>query len=420
MKRSISILNAALVLASLLVVGSSCKKNSPIIDKDPDKDPRILVDGDIKSLDFDAGNTQQEKITFFANRDWTVSCSEDWLHIQPLSGTASDNNEITLSCDSNEGFDDRSAEVTITAEGLTKVISVNQVRSLKFYLNTQYFTLYKPYVLVNADARTIEIEVVSNFEYSVNIQAPWIRPAGTKGVTTEKQSFSVAENPSPAGRAGIIEFSVNYANLTTVTTQLTVYQLGGASETPEAVDLGLSVKWASFNVGATRPEERGSFFAWGETAPKDEYTEANYRWNGQDGLTKYCYLEEFGTVDNKKKLDLEDDAAFVAYGEGWHMPTIEQTVELVENFSWNYVNMEGQEGMLFVGKKAGYENSFIFIPLVWDSDDPIERSSYWSSSLYPQFAPSHAYTLTMGRGSFNLYWMNARYLGRPVRAVKDK
>ena len=419
MKRSISILNAALVLTSLLVVGSSCQNKTSIIDKDPDKDPRILVDGDITSIDFDAGNSQQEKITFFANRDWTVSCSEDWLHIQPLSGTASDNNEITLSCDSNEGDEDRSAEVTITADGLTKVISVNQLRSLTFYLSVQHISLYHPFILVNGDAQTIEVPVISNFEYSVNIRAPWIRPTGTKGTTTERPSFSVAENLSPAGRCGIIEFSVNYANLETVTRTLTVYQLGCASETPEAVDLGLSVKWASFNVGATRPEEPGSLFAWGETAPKDEYTEANYKWLGPDGFTKYCDNEQLGTVDSKMELDREDDAAYVAYGDGWHMPTVAQTVELVDDTHWNGVTVNGLNGTIFIAEKEGYENNWIFLPVVPASDDPLGRSYYWSSSLIRQNAPTHAYTLDAS-GSITLYWPNPRYLGRPVRAVKDK
>ena len=419
MKRSISILNAALVLTSLLVVGSSCQNKTSIIDKDPDKDPRILVDGDITSIDFDAGNSQQEKITFFANRDWTVSCSEDWLHIQPLSGTASDNNEITLSCDSNEGDEDRSAEVTITADGLTRVISVKQLRSLTFYLSVQHISLYNPFIFVNGDAQTIEVPVISNFEYSVNIRAPWIRPTGTKGTTTERPSFSVADNPSPAGRCATIEFSVNYANLETVTRTLTVYQLGGASETPEAVDLGLSVKWASFNVGATRPEEPGSLFAWGETAPKDEYTEANYKWLGPDGLTKYCDNEQLGTVDSKMELDREDDAAYVAYGDGWHMPTVAQTVELVDDTHWNSVTVNGLNGTIFIAEKEGYENNWIFLPVVPASDDPLGRTYYWSSSLIRQSAPTHAYTLDAG-GSITLYWPNPRYLGRLVRAVKDK
>lgn len=428
MKRSISILNAALVLASLLIVCPSCKKepnNNEPEKTEPEKtepekqDPQLTLLSENTTLQFNAGNDQNEKIQFSSNQDWTVSCSEDWLHIQPLSGAASDNNEITLSCDSNEGDEDRSAEVTITVEGLTKVISVKQLRSLTFYLSVQHISLYNPYILLNGDAQTIEVPVITNFEYSVNIQAPWIRPAETKGTTTERPSFCVADNPGPAGRSGIIEFSVNYANQATVTRTLTIYQLGSASETPEAVDLGLSVKWASFNVGATRPEEPGSLFAWGETAPKDEYTEANYKWLGPDGLTKYCDNEKLGTVDSKMNLDREDDAAYVAYGEGWHMPTLEQTVELVDETQWNSVEVNGLKGYIFIALKEGYENNWVFLPVVPASDDPLGRTYYWSSSLLRQNAPTHAYTMDTS-GGITLYWPNPRYLGRPIRAVKDK
>lgn len=428
MKRSISILNAALVLASLLIVCPSCKKepnNNEPEKTEPEKtepekqDPQLTLLSENTTLQFNAGNDQNEKIQFSSNQDWTVSCSEDWLHIQPLSGAASDNNEITLSCDSNEGDEDRSAEVTITVEGLTKVISVKQLRSLTFYLSVQHISLYNPYILLNGDAQTIEVPVITNFEYSVNIQAPWIRPAETKGTTTERPSFCVADNPGPAGRSGIIEFSVNYANQATVTRTLTIYQLGSASETPEAVDLGLSVKWASFNVGATRPEEPGSLFAWGETAPKDEYTEANYKWLGPDGLTKYCDNEKLGTVDSKMNLDREDDAAYVAYGEGWHMPTLEQTVELVDETQWNSVEVNGLKGYIFIALKEGYENNWVFLPVVPASDDPLGRTYYWTSSILRQNAPTHANTIDIG-GGINMYWPNPRYLGRPIRAVKDK
>ena len=45
-----------------------------------------------------------------------------------------------------------------------------------------------------------------------------------------------------------------------------------------AVDLGLSVKWATFNLGASSPEEYGGYYAWAETETKDTYTWSNYRY----------------------------------------------------------------------------------------------------------------------------------------------
>ena len=88
-------------------------------------------------------------------------------------------------------------------------------------------------------------------------------------------------------------------------------------DTHEAVDLGLSVKWATCNVGADTPEGYGDYFAWGETSPKSTYNASTYLWcNGSiTALTKY------NTVDNKIVLDLADDAAHVIWGDSWRMPT---------------------------------------------------------------------------------------------------
>ena len=81
----------------------------------------------------------------------------------------------------------------------------------------------------------------------------------------------------------------------------------------EWVDLGLSVKWATCNVGATKPEEYDSYYAWGETKPQSTYNWSTYKWcNGSwNNFTKYNTRSSFGTVDNKTVLELADDAAAV-------------------------------------------------------------------------------------------------------------
>ena len=104
---------------------------------------------------------------------------------------------------------------------------------------------------------------------------------------------------------------------------------------PEAVDLGLSVKWASFDIGATKPGEPGYFFSWGETAPKDAfYNWSNYAWsnNSPRSLTKYNYNPAYGSnIDYRVALKPEDDAAHVLLGEGWHVPTREDIQELIDS-----------------------------------------------------------------------------------------
>lgn len=80
----------------------------------------------------------------------------------------------------------------------------------------------------------------------------------------------------------------------------------------EAVDLGLSVKWATCNVGAKSPDDFGDYFAWGETEQKKIYNWSTYKWcEGKDStITKYCNHVVYGSmVDNKIILEPEDDAA---------------------------------------------------------------------------------------------------------------
>ena len=127
------------------------------------------------------------------------------------------------------------------------------------------------------------------------------------------------------------------------------------------VDLGLSVKWATCNVGANSPEEYGDYFAWGETKPKDSYKWSTYKWcNGsKDKLTKYCKESYYGRVDNKTVLDLVDDAAHVNLGGAWRMPTKEEIRELKDNCTWTWTTQNGVNGYLVTSKKN--DNS-IFLP----------------------------------------------------------
>ena len=94
------------------------------------------------------------------------------------------------------------------------------------------------------------------------------------------------------------------------------------SEEHEYVDLGLpsGTLWATCNVGASKPEEYGDYYAWGETEPKEVYDWSTYRWcnGGRTSLTKYNTKSSYGIVDNKTELELEDDAAYVNWGPSWH------------------------------------------------------------------------------------------------------
>lgn len=158
----------------------------------------------------------------------------------------------------------------------------------------------------------------------------------------------------------------------------------------EYVDLGLSVKWATCNVGASKPEDYGDYFAWGETSTKSTYKSSTYKWcNGTENtLTKYNTSSSTGTVDNKTQLDLSDDAARANWGGSWRMPTDTELTELREQCTWRWTTQNGVKGCKVTSKSNG--NS-IFLPAAGYREGSSHlhagsRGTYWSSSLRTGYA----------------------------------
>ena len=191
----------------------------------------------------------------------------------------------------------------------------------------------------------------------------------------------------------------------------------------DAVDLGLSVKWASWNIGAASPEDYGVYFAWGETVPKEDYTWSNYKWcNGSTTtLTKYNTKTANGTVDNKTTLDPDDDAAHVNWGGTWRMPTQAEFRELISNCNEVMTTENGVYGRRFTSKKEGYTDKSIFVPAAGHFDGSFLSSRsygyYWSSSLYTSNL-ARAYTLEFYSSSVSVYYVG-RHFGQPVRPVTE-
>lgn len=153
----------------------------------------------------------------------------------------------------------------------------------------------------------------------------------------------------------------------------------------EYVDLGLSVKWATCNVGATSPEEYGDYYAWGETETKDSYSWNTYKWCKAHAYknTKYCIYMEYGEVDNKASLDPEDDVAHVKWGGNWRMPVNAEVRELIDNCTWTLTKQGGVRGYKVTSKTNG--NS-IFLPEAGFRSEyglySVGKSgSYWTATL---------------------------------------
>ena len=187
---------------------------------------------------------------------------------------------------------------------------------------------------------------------------------------------------------------------------------------PQAVDLGLSVKWAICNVGANSPEEYGDYFAWGEVKPKGVYDWSTYKYcNGSyNTLTKYNSDSRYGRVDNKSTLEAQDDAATANWGGAWRMPTKAEQDELRTKCKWVWTKLNGVNGYKVIGPNG---NS-IFLPAAGyliNSSLFSARSYgyYWSSSLYAG-GPDFAYYVYFNSGFVNR-GSNGRYYGLSVRPV---
>ena len=185
------------------------------------------------------------------------------------------------------------------------------------------------------------------------------------------------------------------------------------------VDLGLSVKWATCNVGANNPEDYGDYFAWGEVEPKDYYDWSTYKYcNGSSkSLTKYNTSSSYGTVDNNTQLELSDDAARANWGGSWRMPTDAEWTELYEQCTWTWTTQNGVYGRKVTSKTNG---SSIFLPAAgirYDSllDDAGRFGDYWSSSLYADY-PNDAWYVYFDFGNVSRDG-SYRYYGRSVRPV---
>ena len=177
-----------------------------------------------------------------------------------------------------------------------------------------------------------------------------------------------------------------------------------------AVDLGLSVYWAAYNVGASAPYELGNKYAWGETETKNDYTQGNYSLcvNGN-------YIHE--GLENISGTDY--DAAHKIWGGDWVMPTMVQMQELVNDCNWTWTEQNGVKGYKVSSKDPSNTNS-IFIPIT----EVDNSGSYWSGTLYTikdPFQYTSAYYMDLSERlspSYSSYYY--RYMGRYIRPVKIK
>lgn len=237
----------------------------------------------------------------------------------------------------------------------------------------------------------------------------------------EKESRAPIVKPAPTEKPARAKKDDSVNN----TTMAVVSKATGSANGHEWVDLGLSVKWATCNVGASSPSDYGCYFAWGETTEKHSYSISNLRYysassnNSGATFSKYNTIGGYGPVDNKSYLDMSDDTARANWGSTWRMPSNSEIMELIEKCIWTWTTLDGKKGYEVKSKTNG--NS-IFLPAAGYRDEGDLFTAglhgyYWSSSLY-SYIPDYAWLTFFSLSEYDEYYSNRRY-GFSVRPVTE-
>ena len=208
-----------------------------------------------------------------------------------------------------------------------------------------------------------------------------------------------------------------------------------STEEVEYVDLGLpsGLKWASCNLGATSPEQPGEYYAWGETALKEDYSWATYKYakavtleggSTVHRLTKYSIDPDLGLngfTDGKKQLEPADDAATVKLGAPWRMPTEAEAEELLAGCTWTKETINDIPCLRATSKANGKSIVICAAGLLSGTTNEARGTitTFWTSTLYSSECDRGLAFFELGKETFSPeVGYGLRFLGFPIRPVR--
>ena len=268
----------------------------------------------------------------------------------------------------------------------------------------------------------------SSIEISVGGHAtlePILVPEGTSTSytwTSDDSSIASVNYGKVTGvKVGTTTITVKTANELQSTCKVTVVSQNGKDDEEDAddpttgtvdgyefIDLGLSVKWATVNVGATKPEEYGNYYAWGETTTKSTFSWSNYKYGSGASNCTNIGSNISGT---------QYDAAYVNWGSRWRMPTKTEYSEMISKCQFEPFTENGVKGY----KITGPNGNSIFLPIAG-----VKRSSvssecrYWASNVNSYGNEGEALLITTKSGTAHPSMMSQmRFIGIPIRAVTE-
>ena len=394
----------------------------------------------------------------------------DLEKVTELYGDAIVGTEYSL--EYNEGTDryelnvveDADAKISVeSASGISYVVllpndnkesTIKSVQDSKVYGYTfhNYIKAPKVYCRIASDGTTVEAlpwtlldevyaelpkvttSAVSEITINSAVCGGEVTFNGNVSVTARGICWSTSQNPTiednkTTNGSGLGSFTSNLSNLASQTTyyvrayatnevgtsygnEVSFTTLVDPANGREYVDLGLSVKWATCNVGATSPEEYGDYFAWGETTTKANYSSSN---SPTYGLSNSKLLSQ-GYIDSEGNLTAQYDAARANWGGTWRMPTRSELNELNTQCTWTWTTQNSVNGY----KVTGPSGASIFLPAAgYRNGSSLSRAGYsgyyWSSTPYGN-RDDYAYYLDFSSSSLYMYYDYRNY-GLSVRPV---
>ncbi len=296
-------------------------------------------------------------------------------------------------------FDDNASVVVSPSNTSIKEISVTPAEAQTFSTGTKYYLVLLPRRFSNGYSLT--------FTRSDGFKSTY---SNTTDITLKAGTFYTMYNKDN----GLV-FTDSSSNTVPV---------------PTAIDLGLSVKWANFNLGASKSSEYGDYYPWGALyRTTGAYNWIGYRFYGGSSsdnieqFTKYNTDSAYGPVDNNMVLDANDDVAHVKLGGKWRMPTREEVEELISQCSWKVSEVDGVAGYTVKSLMNGKQ---IFLPgaghLEGGQIHVEGQLYYWTSSLCEKPSkPTGAHALHCNHiANYKEIMGELRYYGLSIRPVQEQ
>ncbi len=274
--------------------------------------------------------------------------------------------------------------------------------------------------------KAIAIQSVAGATTTV-IDGSGVQMVARLGATGEYDGFATPELPEPKVIVGLMS--------------------DGSSVTLGGVQLWENGPyWAECNVGASRPEEYGYYFWWGDTVG---YTRSGGTWTDDRYYSDVTWvsstgrqmssspfgwdscptdsksdseLRSAGYIDSAGNLVAAHDAARVHWGGDWRMPTKQELDDLNNKCDWTWTTRNGVNGYIVRGR-GGYASTSIFLPAAGNGRGSSlyyagSYGLYWSSTPNSDYS-SNAWSLSFNSSRFYRDYGRYRYRGQSVRPVRD-